>query len=198
MSELKANLIRACCETAAGKKDHRPELKGIHIENQGSRVRYSATDGFCLFTAWEDGHTDLPESLILPLGPVKTAVKGKEPRVELSLTGSEYCLGNVNMPALNDSYPDISKFIPESPTGEPAQYDFALLTRLRRAFNLAAGLPAAKADAKKHPILYQSGEKSPGVMVSKAVDAVGVVMPLTIERCDWDTDVRARLADARD
>ena len=140
LSALKAvNLLSA-------DKDFRYYLNGVHVSATATMTRLTATDGHALGMYQSDQHNesvDFVEMIISNdvIKLLKSASKNVDTVVietEDGLTGTIGAImgAAVSFKAIDGKYPDVQRVIPQSISGEPAQYQPYLLEKFSKASKL--------------------------------------------------------------
>lgn len=173
--------------------DIRFYLNGIKIESSPAATRVIATNGHTMFIAYDDAKGDNVGSFagILPADVVKTILSWKltfksandapvvlhAPEEPAAEHRAEWC-GNVCVFKLIDAtFPDYTRVIPKSVSGEAAFYAPEYLMQCSKAA-LAMGSNKLGTFALK-----QGGETSPGIAVF-STSAFAVLMPMRGEQAD--------------
>ena len=152
----------------------RPQLKGVRVEVKGERVVTQATNGnlagMCKGTTASD---DLPaESFTIPNDAadlILKAAKNMPITVKPGQDGHLIAAGVFFKP-MDLAYPDVRRIIPESPSGETAQFSTDLLAR----FSKSAKALGAKT-GNFH--LTHNGRGAALVRIPGRLDFIGVAMP---------------------
>ena len=167
---------------ASATKDIRHYLKGVYVNfKTDTHFTCAGTDGHMLFVGigqTDQLHTndDLSGlSLIIPNEVIKKLDK-KKPFVTFeSLGDNRYILDDQIFTAIDGTFPDIGRVIPEtldSSQSAPSQYNPEYLVRAQKALNAYYQNKANKT----YP-LFQRGNES-GIMHNGTNDAQVVIMPI--------------------
>jgi DNA polymerase III sliding clamp (beta) subunit (PCNA family) len=130
---------------AADKKDIRDHIRGVYLEVSAKEFRFTATNGVIMGVCrLKQDNPDITETIkcIIPAELI-AGIKGHdtltleigepsdEPRLQRELTirqGGE----KQSMQSIPRVYPDYRRVIPATTSGEPAQFDPALLIHLKK------------------------------------------------------------------
>ena len=164
----------------AAKKDIRNYLNSIMLEILPTESRLVATDG-CILGVFRIGSTDNlpPMQIIIPREPLDKikAKNGESIDVIASPDNKEVTIkhGNstVTCEVINGKHPEYRRVIPDSCTGESAQFSGEVLTNIIKAYKcLHTGFPA--------PFITHNGQS--GALIDlNWVDFCGVAMPLNLK-----------------
>lgn len=164
----------------AAKKDIRNHLNSIMLEILPSESRLVATDG-CILGVFRICSTDNlpPMQIIIPREPLDKikAKRGEFIDIIASPDNKEVTIkhGNstVTCKAIDDRYPEYRMVIPDSYTGESAQFNGELLTNIIKAYKcLHTGFPA--------PLITHNGTDAALIDLNYD-DFCGIAMPLNIK-----------------
>jgi DNA polymerase-3 subunit beta len=130
---------------AADKKDRRERIRGVYMEVSATEIRFAATNGAVMGVCRIEQDTpDITETIhcIIPAGLI-AGIKGHdtltleigepsdERRLQRELTISQGG-AKQSMQSIPEDYPDYRRVIPETTSGEPAQFDPDLLIQLKK------------------------------------------------------------------
>ena len=205
--EVSINAIRAA-RSHAPDKDVRYYLLGVHFDLEAGRI--VATDGHRAFIC---AGPVVPGAgtFIMPNGLIDNVLKavGKRPlydtvKVSVSDIGAPRAItidavsGTFSAPAVDGTFPDWRRIVPQSVSGELAQFNPEYLTDAREALATYQGFKADKAAFK----IAHNGA-SPSICTSNCDDALVIVMPLrdmgaadATSRAAWAVSMAARDAAA--
>jgi len=187
----------------AAKNDVRYYLKGIYCEITGDDVILVATDGGvlgafnCVEAAiFDDGERREDISFIVPrelLEGAKLSLKGEctielkheDPTISIRriTLRDSYSAIKVGGDEVDGKFPPWRRVIPQSVSGEVAQFDLELIARLAAASK--AILNVRRLNVRRNAIipLYLAHNGNSGALVSIGNDNfVGVLMPLNVSR----------------
>lgn len=163
----------------AVKKDIRNYLNSIMLEILPTESRLVATDG-CMIGVFRICSTDNlpPMQIIIPREPLDKIKSKRGEFIEIiaSPDNKEVTIkhGNstVTCEVINSKYPEYRRVIPDSYTGESAQFNGELLTNIIKAYKcLHTGFPA--------PFITHNG--TGGALIDLNCDNFcGVIMPLRL------------------
>ena len=163
----------------AVKKDIRNYLNSIMLEILPTESRLVATDG-CMIGVFRICSTDNlpPMQIIIPREPLDKIKSKRGEFIEIiaSPDNKEVTIkhGNstVTCEVINSKYPEYRRLIPDSYTGESAQFNGELLTNIIKAYKcLHTGFPA--------PFITHNG--TGGALIDlNWDDFCGVIMPLRL------------------
>lgn len=178
--------IVTCLSCFSGKKDVRYYLNGINLEIGATESRLIAANGALLGCFRVEYAQSKIDSIIIPnhllshvkgkgrvgitVGPLEAPKKGEPQSLArpLKVTCGEVLMeGNT----LDGRFPDWRRLIPSKVSGEPAQYDLALLSLLAKAYTTLHG---AK-NGIRVGIGYNGGDAA--LVSLNDPDFVGVLMP---------------------
>jgi len=179
-SKLKAALF--CSAT----KDIRYYLNGVLLRKRGNNFNLFSTDGhvaFCgnLGEIENDFTSDF--DIIIPAEVVKQACQAKQTSIALVSalvsTGVEkYSLGNVLFTAIQGKFPDLSRIIPATTSGEVTQFQPAILKQVFDSLNAWCG-------SKKRTYKIQHNGEGTALIVG-GDDVFCVAMPVIGVNCESD------------
>jgi DNA polymerase-3 subunit beta len=130
---------------AADKKDIRERIRGVYMEASAKELRFTATNGIVMGVfRIEQDNPDITETIrcIIP-AEIIAGIKGKdnvmltisepldERRLQRKLTLAQ-SWAMQTMQSIPEEYPDYRRIIPETTSGEPAQFDPDLLSQLKK------------------------------------------------------------------
>jgi DNA polymerase-3 subunit beta len=180
---MKLNLEKSALLAAvicASKDDIRYYLNGVHVRcvpgKETDTLVYTGTDGHMLFAGtlpavWLEDREAEGFDMIIPFDAVKAACKGKGATVTLErMAGGMYSIGTQIFTPIDGKFPDYSRVIPATVSGELAQFDADLLARGLKALRAYFGLE------KLVPTLHHNGTGG-AVLSGESRDALVVVMP---------------------
>jgi len=164
---LKAHLI------TASKKDTRFYLCGVLVDTTNRRL--VSTDGHVLLVTrfFSDIEGEIVPDFIIGRDQIVNGLKTVAKRLPVTITIDQdaVTVGAVTGTVIDARFPDISRVIPTSISGETAHFDSELVNRVSDALILVAD-----SSSKNKPTLFQNGT-SPAIMTHGG-DAFGVVMPM--------------------
>ena len=188
--------ILVAARTHCAIKDPRYYLRGICVDF--ARGRVMATDGKRLFIAGvpvTDAGASVGQVLISNelLDQAIKAYK-KADTVELTIDGTKLtfsALGMVITGAMMDGrFPDVDRVIPDTVSGELAQYDAEFIADANKALIIAT-------DAKKgtlYPLLHNGAYA--GVMFAEQANGLPVLSIIMPYRCDMSADTASAVCRA--
>lgn len=205
--EVSINAIRAARSHAA-KNDVRYYLLGVHFDLEAGRI--VATDGHRAFIC---AGPVVPGAgtFIMPNGLIDNVLKavGKRPlydtvKVSVSDIGAPRAItidavsGTFSAPAADGTFPDWRRVVPQSVSGETAQFNPEYLTDAREALATYQGF---KADKTAFKVAHNG--TGPSICTSNCDTALVVVMPIrpqdtadAASRAAWAVSMAARDAAA--
>jgi DNA polymerase III sliding clamp (beta) subunit (PCNA family) len=140
-----AHILPAMAILAADKKDRRERIRGVYMEVSATEIRFAATNGVVMGVCRiEQDNPDITETIkcIIPAELI-AGIKGHdtltleigepsdERRLQRELTISQGG-AKQSMQSIPEDYPDYRRAIPETTSGEPAQFDVDLLIQLKK------------------------------------------------------------------
>jgi DNA polymerase-3 subunit beta len=140
-----SHILPAMAILAADKKDRRERIRGVYMEVSATEIRFAATNGAVMGVCRIEHETpDITETIkcIIPPGLI-AGIKGHdtltleigepsdEPRLQRELTISQGG-SKQSMQSIPEVYPDYRRVIPETTSGEPAQFDIDFLIQLKK------------------------------------------------------------------
>jgi len=164
--------------THSAVKDVRYYLNTVCLRiTADSRVFLMATDGHRAFIGridaplWSADPVIGPVDLLIPADSVKAAVKTKDELLRLdALPDGRYMLGNTVFAAVDGEFPDISRVVPDTLSGDAGQFNPVYLDDANQSLITWHG-------NKKHDnYLLQNNGNSSAVMAGDS--AFVVVMPM--------------------
>ena len=186
---LSPDLLKAAV-LFTSKEETRYYLKGVSIQATLATVKVAATDGHRLFVArvCQEENTEA-FSIIIPGDTIVTATKGvKYCHLELSkLSDTQWRLGDTIFTPIDGTFPEYSRIVPTSVSGETAQYNPEYIAALGKANKLLGGSNAAT-------IGYNG--KDPALVTGdgyKAHNAIAVLMPMRSAVEDWSFILNAAM-----
>jgi len=177
---LSPDLLKAAV-LFTSKEDPRYYLKGVSIQATLAIVKVAATDGHRLFVArvCQEENTEA-FSIIIPSETIATATKGvKYPLALSKLSETQWRLGDTIFTPIDGTFPEYSRIVPTSVSGETAQYNPEYVAGLGKANKLLGGSNAAT--------IGYNGDK-PALVTGdgyKAHNAIAVLMPMRSAKEDW-------------
>jgi len=188
---LSPDLLKAAV-LFTSKEETRFYLKGVSIQATLATIKVAATDGHRLFVArvCQEENTET-FSIIIPSEAIATATKGAKHSLDLSkLSNTQWRLGDTIFTPIDGTFPDYSRIIPTSVSGETAQFNPEYVASLGKANKLLGG------SAENVTIGY-NGDKPALVTGSgfKAHNALAVIMPLRSAKEDWTFILNAAMGD---
>jgi DNA polymerase III sliding clamp (beta) subunit (PCNA family) len=143
-----SHILPAMAILAADKKDIRACIRGVYMEVSAKEIRFAATNGVVMGVCRiEQDNPDITETIkcIIPAELI-AGIKGSnaltleigepadELRLQRDLTISQGGTRQT-MQSVSRAYPDYRRTIPATTSGEPAQFDPALLIQLKKFGN---------------------------------------------------------------
>jgi len=174
------------------KEETRYYLKGVSIQATPATIKVAATDGHRLFVARENQEENTETfSIIIPSETIATATKGvKYCHLELSkISETQWRLGDTIFTPIDGTFPEYSRIVPTSVSGETAQYNPEYIAGLGKANKLLGGSNTAT--------IGYNGDK-PALVTGdgyKAHNALAVLMPMRSAAEDWATILNAAMGD---
>jgi hypothetical protein len=189
---LSPDLLKAAV-LFTSKEETRFYLKGVSIQATLATIKVAATDGHRLFVArvCQEENTDT-FSIIIPSDAIATATKGvKYGYLDLSkLSETQWRLGDTIFTPIDGTFPDYSRIVPTSVSGETAQYNPEYVAALGKANKLLGG-------SGENVTIGYNGDKPALVTGSgfKAHNSLAVLMPLRSAAEDWASILTAAIGD---
>ena len=174
---LKAALLMA------PKKDIRYYLNSVLFRMHNGKLHTVATNGRTMLL----GRTDpmwigepCEIDIIIPRETVQDAIKiaGKNRFMDLLVTNDSYSLGGLSFKPIEAKYPDYTRVIPNSCSGELGQYDADLLSAAQSALRVWHD------DKNLAPYFHHNGG-SCGIMTRRHELVFIAVMPWRTEKQDF-------------
>lgn len=184
----------AAVKLFAAKTDVRKYLKGVYIEVGKTETRLVATDGICMAVVREPVETDVsePVTAVIPMELLKNVKPSDLYNIEIRIGEREKRVGPAGNeilthirpilikqgPALiegksfDSTFVDYRRVIPTEVSGEPAQFDHALLSRFGQAVKAWYKKP------KTQTFLVGYNGRGPAIVDIGDPDFCGVLMPL--------------------
>ena len=159
---VETKALRAIAEVAADAKDLRKYLRCVYFE----RDRMVASNGVTAAVVAIEQH-DGPYVLI-PAEICKHAAKSKDKTITIDL--DQQLIGNVKFIPLDQNYPDWRRVIPESCSGEVAQFDPELIAAAAKFYKTLG--------AQWHYMTIHHNGAGAAVVSTKRQGACFVMMPL--------------------
>ena len=185
---LSPDLLKAAV-LFTSKEEVRYYLKGVSIQATIATVKVAATDGHRLFVArvCQEENTEA-FSIIIPSDTIATATKGAKYPLALSkLSDTQWRLGDTIFTPIDGTFPEYSRIVPTSVSGETAQYNPEYVAALGKANKLLGGSNTAT-------IGYNG--KNPALVTGdgyKAHNAIAVIMPMRSAAEDWSFIINAAM-----
>ena len=185
---LSPDLLKAAV-LFTSKEEVRYYLKGVSIQATIATVKVAATDGHRLFVArvCQEENTEA-FSIIIPSDTIATATKGAKYPLALSkLSENQWRLGDTIFTPIDGTFPEYSRIVPTSVSGETAQYNPEYVAALGKANKLLGGSNTAT-------IGYNG--KNPALVTGdgyKAHNAIAVIMPMRSAAEDWSFIINAAM-----
>ena len=186
---LDYNILKAALPCAAA-NDIRYYLNGVYIKATSNEVRYAATDGHLLFTAKkESGIDNWNVEIIIPTITVERAIESHEKvygeksgEINISLESIDedryiligecrYILVDQVFKAIDGTYPDFLKIIPENCSGVLGKFNAKLLAKISKAVAMAN-----KSDISDVTLNHNGDDAS--VIVGADPSVIGAIMPM--------------------
>jgi DNA polymerase-3 subunit beta len=173
---------------AATTEETRYYLKGVFIEAQTDKVLGVATDGHRLLAmkldaTWDE--TPTPFSIIIPLSTITSIKIDRRISVAtLSKINDKWTLTHVDQTILfepvDGTYPDWRRIVPDTVSGEAAQYNPALLADFLK-INKQLGVKGGGL-----PQIYHNGDSAAVVKLPVEIEHVGLLMPVRAKVSNGD------------
>lgn len=178
--QIPANMLKAVA-LASSNEETRYYLKGVYLEPRDAHIHLTATNGHVLISLRLPTPDDTPatgEAFIIPahlIAQLKIPKRGEavstvtindEKLVTIALEGASFAA-----PAVDGSFPDYARVIPESVDGETAYFNPDLLLKFKKAAELLGEKIVA-------PSIGYNGLGPAFVTISTTLDAIGVAMPV--------------------
>ena len=168
--------ILAAAALVAPTKDIRYYVKGVCVFQRNNIVYVTATDGSSLFidTLPDAEPAEQDFEVIIPIDTVKHALKAKinDFRLVKQSSNGVWAIGPSAFEPIDGKFPDVLRVIPESISGEFANFDFERLAIAQKALRLATGLKCGFFH------LSNNGEGGVSVMRGNSKFPLMVIMPL--------------------
>ena len=171
------------------KEEVRYYLKGVSIQATLATVKVAATDGHRLFVArvCQEENTEA-FSIIIPGDTIVTATKGAKYPLALSkLSETQWRLGDTIFTPIDGTFPEYSRIVPTSVSGETAQYNPEYVAGLGKANKLLGGSNAATIGYNGDNPALVTGDGY------KAHNAIAVLMPMRADKENWSTILNAAM-----
>jgi hypothetical protein len=174
------------------KEETRFYLKGVSIQATLATVKVASTDGHRLFVARVCQEENIETfSIIIPSEAIATATKGAKHSLDLSkLSDTQWRLGDTIFTPIDGTFPDYSRIVPTSVSGETAQYNPEYVAALGKANKLLGG------SAENVTIGYNGS--SPALVTGsgfKAHNALAVFMPMRSAAENWASILNSAMSD---
>jgi DNA polymerase-3 subunit beta len=177
---LQKNVLKAAL-ISAPKNDVRYYLNAVFLRVAASgKVYIASTDGHRLFLAnvpanWT-GEAQPAFDLIIPRATVDSAVKAGGDSITLSaMPDGRYTLGDAVFARVDAKYPNINAIIPDSTSGELAQFNPDYIADAQKALCLVSG--------KKNGIPFMLHHNGNSAAYMSCGDALVVIMPFFTDKC---------------
>jgi DNA polymerase-3 subunit beta len=144
---IPSHILPAMAVLAADKKDLRAHIRGVYLEVSAKEIRFAATNGVILGVCRiEHDNPDITETIKCTIpAELVASVKGSNAlalTLEIGAPSDEYRLQREltisqggtkqTMQSVSQAYPDYRRIIPETTSGEQAQFDPDLLIQLKK------------------------------------------------------------------
>jgi hypothetical protein len=198
MFTMQQNHLKAISNFKANKDTLRC-LNGVFVEYCMTETRLCATDGHVLglLRSTANNHADNGvQSIIIPDDAIAVMLKWKS-KTEIIITveteGAKYraTMGDnaVNFEAVDDTFPNYRRVIPDTVSGLPCQFDPDLLVKFKRASEALFNKPKTNSTGAFITIGHNNNfEKDYGqacvVEIQGAEYFTGVIMPIAVKRAD--------------
>jgi len=139
------HVLPAMAILAADKKDARAHIRGVYMEVSATEFRFAATNGVVMGVyRLKQDNPDITETIQCIIPPELIAgIKGSNTlTLEIGETSDEHRLqreltirqggSKQSMQSIPRAYPDYRRIIPETTSGEPAQFDPDRLIQLKK------------------------------------------------------------------
>lgn len=168
--------ILAAAALVAPTKEVRYYLNGVCVFQRNNIVYVTATDGNSLFIDFlsDAEPADQDFDVIIPIDTVKHALKAKTDNFRLVKQDQDgmWAIGPLAFEPIDGKFPDVLRVIPESTSGEFANFDFERLAIAQKALRLATGLKCGFFH------LSNNGEGGVSVMRGESKFPLMLIMPL--------------------
>lgn len=160
----------------AGTADIRQYLNGVYVEPTATMTRLTSTTGSMLSIQRHVAkNADVP-AMIVPREVCEQAVALKIEELTIEPLGGRFSIGGAGLnrylfQPLEGRFPDVSRMVPNSPSGVPAHFNPELPMAFVRA-GKALGV-------KGMPIVRQNGNAGAIVHFYAYDDFIGVLMPVS-------------------
>ena len=185
---LSPDLLKAAV-LFTSKEEVRYYLKGVSIQATIATVKVAATDGHRLFVArvCQEENTEA-FSIIIPSDTIATATKGAKYPLALSkLSDTQWRLGDTIFTPIDGTFPEYSRIVPTSVSGETAQYNPEYIAALGKANKLLGGSNAATIGYNGDNPALVTGDGY------KAHNAIAVLMPMRADKENWSFILNAAM-----
>jgi DNA polymerase III subunit beta len=144
--QIKLNYLKAA-NVVSGDDKHRPQLEGVHVSVIAQHVEYVATDGARLIALRHELSTDsacvwpaagviVPSALIERIKLAKRADDTAEITVVNNLVTISYRGETFAMPAIDYTFPEWRRVVPDKVSGEVAHFNAQYLADFSKAAKL--------------------------------------------------------------
>ena len=185
---LSPDLLKAAV-LFTSKEDPRSYLKGVSIQATLATIKVAATDGHRLFVArvCQEENTEA-FSIIIPTDTIVTATKGAKYPLALSkLSDTQWRLGDTIFTPIDGTFPEYSRIVPTSVSGETAQYNPEYIAGLGKANKLLGGSNTATIGYNGDNPALVTGDGY------KVHNAIAVLMPMRAGKENWSTILNAAM-----
>ena len=185
---LSPDLLKAAV-LFTSKEETRYYLKGVSIQATLATVKVAATDGHRLFVACVNQEENIDTvSIIIPSDTIATATKSTKYPLALSkLSENQWRLGDTIFTPIDGTFPEYSRIVPTSISGENAQYNPEYVAALGKANKLLGGSNTATIGYNGDNPALVTGEGY------KAHNAIAVLMPMRSAVENWSTILNAAM-----
>lgn len=178
----------------AAKNDMRHTINGVYVEYLSKEIRTVATDCAVMAVLRESNAAEYTDwSFITPIDVI-AAIKGEIVEFE-PIAGSENIRaivfgGNaIEFRPIDGRYPDYRRVIPETTSGDAADFNPELIGRFAKV--------AKELKVKSACVVFQQNgrHEAAGVTITGYDDFIGVIMPLRLkegQRSGWATWAKER------
>ena len=179
-------LLRAAA-LFASTDPHRHYIGGVYIETVKDKTRIVATDGKTMFAAQINMAGTVPVKTIIPLHLVKklpTTKRGQD-HVDVVIDGQDVSLSyngtTVSGQAVDGTFPDYRRVVPQEFNGELTQFDPDQLAAFKKAGKLMG--------ADGVPYVFHNGSGPALVRIvpndhSRAFNCFGLIMPMVTHKVE--------------
>ena len=185
---LSPDLLKAAV-LFTSKEETRFYLKGVSIQATLATIKVAATDGHRLFVARVNQEENTEAfSIIIPGDTIVTATKGAKYPLALSkLSENQWRLGDTIFTPIDGTFPEYSRIVPTSVSGETAQYNPEYIAALGKANKLLGGSNTATIGYNGDNPALVTGDGY------KVHNSIAVLMPMRADKENWSTILNAAM-----